>query len=351
MINLPRNLVYTDRTSLSAFMDENELNREIGFVLEGILRFQCGYYAPATDEFVEKNILCIFNTAYYMAILATHDTEAPGFFQNCDKYGSAFHGLQVALVMLALQEEKSEQTKMILANMESVLNPLLLQLILKCREEGKTYRMDFSPCPPAVSNLSVDWEKATGNFNPEKVVKIISLWKTKDERRKVLHCIWRTAGILQDGASYSEACAYLRMLDQALEDGDGSLVNVARYYANEISRLNKELNQVKEEKAMLEANAQTMSGNTAWVRTVVDYAKGMSSRYEALPFLHMLEHIFRGTGTPQLFAVVDEITEHFDRKEEKEKSFGIGQTDTFINKAENIYLVPDQETLKMKRLN
>ena len=94
-----------------------------------------------------------------------------------------------------------------------------------------------------------------------------------------------------------------------------------------------------------------MPANTAWVRTVVDYAKGMSNRNEALPFLHMLEHIFRGTGTPELFAVVDEITEHFDRKEEKEKSIGIGQTDTFINRAENIYLVPDQETLKRKQLN
>ena len=350
MINLPRNLVYTDRTALTDFTDENGLYREIAFVLEGILQFQCSYYAPASSELVEKNILCIFNNAYYMAILATHDAEAPLFFQNYDKYGSGFHSMQVALVLLALQEEKTEQTKMILAIMERVLNPLLLQLILKCREEKKTYRMDFSPCPPPVSSLKVDWEKATGNFNPEKVVKIISLWKTKDDRRKVLHCIWRTAGILQDGASYSEACAYLRMLDQALEDGDGSLVNVARYYANEISRLNKELNLLKEEKASLQAKVN-MPANTAWVRTVVDYAKGMSNRNEALPFLHMLEHIFRGTGTPELFAVVDEITEHFDRKEEKEKSFGIGQTDTFINRAENIYLVPDQETLKRKQLN
>ena len=350
MINLPRNLVYTDRTALTDFTEENGLYREIAFVLEGILQFQCSYYAPASSELVEKNILCIFNNAYYMAILATHDAEAPLFFQNYDKYGSGFHSMQVALVLLALQEEKSEQTKMILTNMESVLNPLLLQLILKCREEGKTYRMDFSPCPPPVSSLKVDWEKATGNFNPEKVVKIISLWKTKDDRRKVLHCIWRTAGILQDGASYSEACAYLRMLDQALEDGDGSLVNVARYYANEISRLNKELNLLKEEKASLQAKVN-MPANTDWVRTVVDYAKGMSNRNEALPFLHMLEHIFRGTGTPELFAVVDEITEHFDRTEEKEKSIGIGQTDTFINRAENIYLVPDQETLKRKQLN
>ena len=35
MINLPRNLVYTDRTALSDFMEENELNREIGFVADG----------------------------------------------------------------------------------------------------------------------------------------------------------------------------------------------------------------------------------------------------------------------------------------------------------------------------
>ena len=106
MINLPRNLVYTDRTALTDFTEENGLYREIAFVLEGILQFQCSYYAPASSELVEKNILCIFNNAYYMAILATHDTEAPLFFQNCDKYGSAFHGLQVALVLLALQEEK-----------------------------------------------------------------------------------------------------------------------------------------------------------------------------------------------------------------------------------------------------
>jgi hypothetical protein len=330
-------------------MEENELNREIGFVLEGMLRFQCGYYPASSDMLVEQNMLSIFNHAYYLCTLAAHDEQADTYFQNCDRYGARFQSVQVALVILALQAQKTELMKKILADFEYMLNALLIQIIHKFRQQGMTFRTDFTPCPPPISKLSVDWAKVTAMFNPDKVVKIISLWKTKDERRKVLHCIWRTAGILQDGASYSEACAYLRMLDQALEDGDGSLVNVARYYANEISRLNKELNLLKEEKARQQANAN-LPANTAWVRTVVDYAKGRASRNEAQPFLHMLEHIFRGTGTPELFAVVDEISEHFDRKEEKEKSFGISQTDTFINKAENIYLVPDQETLKRKQL-
>ena len=38
-------------------------------------------------------------------------------------------------------------------------------------------------------------------------------------------------------------------------------------------------------------------------------------------------------------------------KEEQEKSIGIGKTDTFINKAEKVYLMPDEEMMKRKQLN
>lgn len=351
MINLPRQLVYTDRTALSDFVDANELNREIAFVLEGILSFQCSQFAPVVEGMVEKNMLSIFNNAHYLAILATHDAQAMDFFLNCDKYGSAFHGVQVALVILALQAEKTEQTRNILGHFECMLNPLLMQVILKFRSQGRTFQTDFSPCPPPVAGLAVDWEKVTAMFNPDKVVKIISLWKTKDERKKVLHRIWSAAGILQDGASYSEACAYLRMLDNALDEGDGSMVNVARYYANEMSRLNREVNMLKEEKAALEARGRAVSDDMAWVRKVVDYAKGRHSRSEAEPFRHMLDHLFRGTGTPELFAMVDEIEAHFNQKEEQERSIGIDKAGTFINKAEKVILMHDEEMMKRKRLS
>ena len=351
MINLPRNLVYTDRTALSDFMEENELNREIGFVLEGMLRFQCGYYPASSDNLVEQNMLSIFNHAYYLCTLAAHDEQADTYFQNCDRYGARFQSVQVALVILALQAQKTELMKKILADFEYMLNALLIQIIHKFRQQGMTFRTDFTPCPPPISKLSVDWAKVTAMFNPDKVVKIISLWKTKDERKKVLHRIWSAAGILQDGATYSEACAYLRILDQALDEGDGSLVNVARYYANEMSRLSKELNQLKEEKAALEARGRAVSDDMAWVRTVVDYAKGRHSRSEADPFRHMLNHLFRGTGTPELFAMVDEIEEHFNQKEEQERGLNLQKADTVINKAEKVILMPDEEMMKRKRLS
>ena len=111
MINLPRNLVYTDRTALSDFMEENELNREIGFVLEGMLRFQCGYYPASSDNLVEQNMLSIFNHAYYLCTLAAHDEQADTYFQNCDRYGARFQSVQVALVILALQAQKTELMK------------------------------------------------------------------------------------------------------------------------------------------------------------------------------------------------------------------------------------------------
>ena len=345
MINLPRKLVYTDRTRLSDFMEENELNREIGFVLEGILRFQCNYFSPTPDGFIENNMLSIFNNAYYLSILAANDTEALDFFQNCDKYGSAFHGVQVALIILSLQEEKNEQMKKILGHFECLLNPLLMQVIHKYRAKGQTFSLDFSPCPPPVSQLTVDWEKVTAMFNPEKVVKIISLWKTKDERKKVLHRIWGAAGILQDGASYSEACAYLRILDNALDDGDGSLVNVARYYANEISRLNKEIAALKEEKASM---AKAMEHDTHWVRKVVDYAKDCEDWKEAKPYHDMLNEVLRESEDKDVFQMVGEIKQHFRQKRKKEMS--IEKTETFINQAGNVYLLDKDNQPARKQL-
>lgn len=334
MINLPRKLVYTDRTCLSDFTEENELYREIAFVLEGILRFQCNYFSQESDGALEKNMLSIFNNGFYLSILATNDAQAMDFFMNCDKYGSAFHGVQVALVMLALQDKKNEQTKKILGKFECMLNPLLMQVIHKFRSQGRTFCLDFSPCPPMVAQLRVDWEEVTGMFNPDKVLKIISLWKSKDDRKKVLHRIWGAAGILQDGATYSEACTYLRILEDTLDGGDGSLVSVARYYANEIGRLNKENAALKEEKELLKSQMipTSSSENYDWVRQVVDYAKNRHDWPEAKPISEMLNHLLRGKGDQALFDMVDEIELHFHQLKKR--------SDVNIDQAGNVFVNP-----------
>jgi hypothetical protein len=182
-------------------------------------------------------------------------------------------------------------------------------------------------------------------FNPEKVVKIISLWKTKDERKKVLHRIWGAAGILQDSASYSEACAYLRILDNALDEGDGSLVNVARYYANEISRLNKENAALKEEKA---AMAKGMEHHTHWVRKIVEYAKDCEDWKEAKPYYDMLNEVLRESQDKSVFQLVGEIKQHFRREKKKEQN--IEKVGTFINSVPNYHEIKEAPEQKLKQL-
>ena len=332
MINLPRKLVYTDRTRLSDFMEENELNREIRIVLAGFLHFRRGYFSPVSLEMQEKEILDIFNNAYYFTILAANDVGALGFFHNCDKYGSALIGFQVALVILALQKDKNRLVRKVLKHFMHNLNPLLNDVLVKFKSQDKSFFTDFSPCPPAVSQLNVDWEEVTDSFSREKVVKILSLWKTREEKKKVLHQIWTSALVLQEESSHSEACMYIKMLEGALEDGDGTLVDAATYYATVIGGLNKQNAALKEEKAALEAQpVQGTECDAYWVRKVVDYAKGRHSWLEAKPFHEMLNHLLRGTSSRELFDMVDEIEEYFHHKEKQVIN---------MEKAENVIVSP-----------
>lgn len=351
MVNLPRKLVYTDRTALSDFMDENELNREIIDVLRGILSFQGSNCFPVFSEVVEENALAIFNKAYYLCVLATNDPESFGVFQNGCRYGTDFHGMQVALVLLSLQEKRNEQMKKILLQFTSGLNELLQKVLRKFRDNGITFRTDFSPCPPAIAQLDVDWEKVTETFSRDRMVKIISLWKTKDERKKVLHRIWDAAGILQDGARYSAACAYLRMLDKALDEGDLSFLNMARLCAGEMSILREENTALKEENEALKAKLAQPSVTTDdrhWVRRVVDYAKSRHDWHEAKPFHEMLNHQLRGKGDPELFRMVDEIEHHF--RQEKKRHQNIDSVGTFINSVTNYNEIKGEPAPKLKQL-
>lgn len=333
MINLPRKLVYTDKTNLSDFTEENELNRDIRDVLEGYLQFRRGYFSPVVPAMQEKEILDIFNNAYYFAVLAANDAGALDFFRNCDKYGSAMIGFQVTLVILALQKNKNDLVRKVLKNFMHKLNPLLNGVLLKFESAGQLMSMDLSPCPPAIGQLEVDWEDVTASFNRDKVLKILSLWKTKDEKKKVLHQIWVAALVLQEESTHSEKCMYIKMLQGALEDGDGTLVDATTYYATVIGGLNKENAALKEEKAALEVQTeQAVDCDAHWVRQVVDYAKNRYDWPEAKPFSDMLNYLLRGKGNQALFDMVDEIELHFHQ--EKKRS------DVNIDQAGNVFVNP-----------
>lgn len=340
MNNLPRKLIYQDRTALSDFTGENELYREISGVLEGLLHSQPGPHIAAFPAMLEQEILEMFNNAHYYAVLATNDAGALDFFRNFGKYVGSMLDFQVALLILVLQKDKNELQRKVLKQFVRHLNPLLSAVMVKYKSQNRLFTHNLTPCPPPVARLDIDWDEATASFSRDKVEKILSLWHTKDEKKKVLHQIWTAALVAQEESSHSEKCMYIKMLQGALEDGDGTLLDATTYYATVIGTLNRENAALKEENAALKGERQALEVHTAqdtpcdaqWVRLVVDYAKSRLAWDEAKPFRNMLNQLLRGKADCSLFDMVDEIEQHFHR----EKKLG----DVNIDQANHVFVNP-----------
>lgn len=340
MNNLPRKLIYQDRSALSDFTGASGLYREIRDVLEGLLHSQPAPYMTALPEMREKEMLEIFNSAHYYAVLATHDAGAVDFFRNLGMHVSNKLDFQVALLILALQKDKNELQGKVLSRFVRYLNPLLSAVLVKYKSQNRLFACHLSPCPPPVASLDVDWEEATASFSLDKVEKILALWPTKDEKKKVLHQIWTAALVAQEESSHSEKCMYIKMLQGALEDGDGTLLDATTYYATVIGSLNKENAALKEQNAALKEKEQAIALHTEqgtgcdthWVRMVVDYAKNRLTWDEAKPFRNMLNHLLRGKADEALFGMVDEIENRF----QQQKKLG----DVNIDHAGNVFVNP-----------
>lgn len=313
MISLPRELIYQDRKSIDDYTSGNELNKALHRELFGLLcernKIRMAVECLLGTAFADK-ILDAFNRAYYYCILVENDRNAAyDLVYLASSSIDDFDVFCMALAILSLQRNMSRNVEDFLCSNADKLIPPFSGVVHRFRAEGKTFDMNFSIRLPDPASLELDWEKATHGFSKKTIGKLVALGKDAGECRILCRKVWDAyrasphrdmPHVEADEAFFEEICARY----------DGVWV----WSGPEEGAPMPELPSVAEPVA--ELPVPSAPDDSYWVRKVVDYAKGRHDWTEAKPFREMLDHLLRGTGTPGLFGMVDEIEEHFRRKEQ-----------------------------------
>lgn len=176
MINIPRQLIYRDRTELSDYLVCNELNQAIYDALKSIPAGSWleRLFKPSTLS--DEEILSIFNDAYCLCIEMSCDAwfKAPAS-RNDDntRFGYVW---QVALLILSVQRCCNYRAERNLSLYKDELSGPFLKVLQDFERQGRTFWADFTPVLPDIHTLELDWEVATRGFDVEVVKRTLRLW-------------------------------------------------------------------------------------------------------------------------------------------------------------------------------
>ena len=233
LINLPRELVYTDRRTLDDFLREDDLNKELYKV-----------YLQVKDkpECFSFDAVKAFNEAYYIATIAmneSHPEEDVIEWRYIAKHdmGSAYAAhlvLSMVYAILYLQENKSE-------NIENVLNQMQNQNYgkdhfpyFRAMAEGESHRFksDFSirPCPiddidDIVMDASKTWFSLTKYFDQTIIKNLVSFFPTIEERLNMIELIERKQ---TEEESYYESLSSDTLIGSDIKKADKSFYDTLR---------------------------------------------------------------------------------------------------------------------------
>lgn len=323
MINLPKILIYQDRTDLQDYLDGNELNKAL---YDALLPLVTGnsILNMISQALSLRNvrILAAFNRAYYLCTLADNDPDACLYIADYRNYDYDYDAYGMALAILSLQRNPSDNVRCVLKSCKRDLIPPYCMVVQSFRDRGKTFDMNFSVRLPDLDSLVIDWEKATRGFDRSTIERLVGLGADCAESRALCRKIWDAY----------KASSRQNMPHVEVNDSFFSTIYYQRYGGEP-----ENLNIVEKDKPSLQENTQTEvpvivpTDDRYWVRRVVDYAKGCYDWAEAKPFRDMLNHLLRGTADDGLFSMVDEIEAHFHQTK-KQNSVNIDQAgNVFVN--------------------
>ena len=326
MINLPRKLIYQPRTDIKDYIEGNKLNKALYEYLDkelSLLKDPRFGRKMVDKTWRDIYILRFFNDAYYFCILASCDNRAMDFFRK-EKDEYVF---QISLVILSLQQCKNDLVERVLEQSKGELKPSYKAIIEAFRKEGITFRMNLRPMLPDLNNPSVDWQLLTDNFSQKVIPNVIELWKEEDKKRKVCSNIWDA---FRNSSEYGK-------LEVELDD---------TYFEDLMKTLSTPEDTEMEEQEECSPVHLSVDDEYAWVRMVVDYAKGRRDWLEAEPFHKMLNHLLRGTSNLEVFKMVDEIELHFNKKE-NQKRFLFGDAESNRKEAERFKDFLEEQKIDM----
>lgn len=189
MINLPRQLIYQDRTELSDYLVGNELNQAIYDALKSIQSGSWWERLFKSSALSDEEILSIFNDAYYLCIIICNDKHFKPYPRLLDEKGISHYAWYVALVVLSLQRHPNENAERHCVYYADSVNQPFLSVLNSFRHKGRNFWMDFAPMvPPAYKfncGLTMDWEKVTHGFDVDIIKGTLRLWPSYKDKLTV----------------------------------------------------------------------------------------------------------------------------------------------------------------------
>lgn len=201
LINLPRQFVYTDRSTLDDFLRSDELNLLLYKVYLEVKDKPYYFKFPAEKA---------FNEAWYIATLAMNEAHPELDMKEwlwLSKYNMGWRYaadlvMSMAYVILYLQKDKPKMVEYVLPlfdnlNLGSEHFPAFKSM---AQQETRQFSSDLAvhPCLveeieakiPAVYSAfnpgAITWHKFTDDFEQMTVRELVSLFPTKDQQLKMI---------------------------------------------------------------------------------------------------------------------------------------------------------------------
>lgn len=195
--NLPRELLWTDKTNLSDFMSDKLGN--------GVISIFSFAKARITINLSAEAMLMLYNEAFYLStrVVYEHDAEAqPEAYiklalADLEDKELADHVICLMFMVLMLQSDKSKEVLQFTDKLQkeqlSQMPFHIMNWFNKVFKPGKN-RVDFllQPCPYSpdrLQNISLDWHKITKGFSQNIIVELLDLWDSEVEKGKVIRLI------------------------------------------------------------------------------------------------------------------------------------------------------------------
>lgn len=336
---LPRQMLWSDFSTIDKFYDIEPLNKKLHEVLKTI---DIKIYGEKKDD------TFVFNEVYYVMTRMVYERAMPS---DVPKYevilredmGSVF-GVELVMSMIYFL--------MSLAVKDSRLFNSFLPITIKERYEQSPYwkpfyrryvsvskgvrrlTYDFRPRPVKVQELAdkfVAWQEITHDYNAGALLEIFNLWDSEDDRRMLVELIgssvkFSTPKIQQNYYNQVEPILEKSLFDNKdesqkspeLEDRlkrqDESIM-LLKKENNLFQNLIRELQTDNERmKSLLDKDKQDGAARKITLGEIVKYCKECVEWGNAEPIVAMLNRILRRTATDEDYKQIDSIEAEFKNR-------------------------------------
>lgn len=193
LVNLPKQLIYTDRRNLDDFLREDGLNRSLYKVYLKV-KDRPYYFKFSTEK--------AFNEAYYISTMAMNEPHPELDVREWrylakNNMGWAYAAdlvMSMVYAILYLQNNKDEKIDYVLTVMQGAgySEDYFPDFKYMAENETNRYNSDLSinPCPvDELQNADIFWPAITEKYDQQIIRELLTLYTSKEERLKLIDLI------------------------------------------------------------------------------------------------------------------------------------------------------------------